>query len=142
MNDTHHSGFACFVGRPNAGKSTLTNALVGAKVAIASSKPQTTRHVVRGIVTRPDGQLVLIDTPGLDEVAGDERERLARQLANTADLILFVIAGDITRVEFEALAQLREASKPILLVFNKIDQFPTVDRQASIRRWLMSDYES
>ncbi len=61
----HRSGFACFVGRPNAGKSTLTNALVGRKIAIASSKPQTTRHVVRGIITRPDGQLILIDTPGL-----------------------------------------------------------------------------
>lgn len=61
----HRSGFACFVGRPNAGKSTLTNALVGQKIAIASSKPQTTRHVVRGIITRPDGQLILIDTPGL-----------------------------------------------------------------------------
>jgi len=59
------SGFACFVGRPNAGKSTLTNALVGQKIAIASNKPQTTRHVVRGIITREDGQLILIDTPGL-----------------------------------------------------------------------------
>lgn len=62
---TFRSGFACFVGRPNAGKSTLTNALVGQKIAIASSKPQTTRHVVRGIITREDGQLILIDTPGL-----------------------------------------------------------------------------
>ncbi len=59
------SGFASFVGRPNAGKSTLTNALVGTKVAITSSRPQTTRTVVRGIVHRPDAQLVLVDTPGL-----------------------------------------------------------------------------
>jgi GTP-binding protein Era len=59
------SGFACFVGRPNAGKSTLTNALVGTKVAITSSRPQTTRTAVRGIVHRPDAQLVLVDTPGL-----------------------------------------------------------------------------
>jgi len=59
------SGFACFVGRPNAGKSTLTNALVGQKIVITSDKPQTTRTVVRGIVHRPDGQLVLVDTPGL-----------------------------------------------------------------------------
>ncbi|WP_445257043.1 GTPase Era [Nocardioides aurantiacus] len=63
--DPHRSGFACFVGRPNAGKSTLTNAIVGTKVAITSSKPQTTRTVVRGIVHRPDAQLVLVDTPGL-----------------------------------------------------------------------------
>src|SRR5680860_1478695 len=59
------SGFACFVGRPNVGKSTLTNALVGSKVAITSSRPQTTRTVVRGIVHRPDAQLILVDTPGL-----------------------------------------------------------------------------
>jgi len=61
----HRSGFACLVGRPNAGKSTLTNALVGTKVTITSSRPQTTRTVVRGIVHRPDAQLVLVDTPGL-----------------------------------------------------------------------------
>jgi GTP-binding protein Era len=64
-NPAHRSGFACFVGRPNAGKSTLTNAMVGSKVVITSSKPQTTRTVVRGIVHRPDAQLVLVDTPGL-----------------------------------------------------------------------------
>ena len=62
---THRSGFACFVGRPNAGKSTLTNSLVGTKVAITSSKPQTTRHAIRGIVHREDAQLVIVDTPGL-----------------------------------------------------------------------------
>jgi GTP-binding protein Era len=62
--DGHRSGFACLVGRPNAGKSTLTNAMVGQKVAITSAKPQTTRHTIRGIVSRPDAQLVIVDTPG------------------------------------------------------------------------------
>jgi len=65
VSEPHRSGFACFVGRPNAGKSTLTNALVGSKVAITSSKPQTTRHAIRGVVHRPDAQLIIVDTPGL-----------------------------------------------------------------------------
>jgi GTPase Era involved in 16S rRNA processing len=59
------AGFACFVGRPNAGKSTLTNAIIGQKIAITSTRPQTTRHVIRGVLHRPDAQLVLVDTPGL-----------------------------------------------------------------------------
>jgi GTP-binding protein Era len=75
-------------------------------------------------------QLELIDTPGIDEVDGQTREALAREVASRADLILFVIAGDITKVEYEALSQLREVGKPMLLVFNKIDQYPDADRQA------------
>ncbi len=84
------SGFACFVGRPNAGKSTLTNALVGAKIAITSSKPQTTRHSIRGIVTRPDSQLVLIDTPGLHKprtLLGTRLNDLVRDTWTEVDVI-------------------------------------------------------
>ncbi len=75
-------------------------------------------------------QVELIDTPGIDEVDGKTREEIARQVAQQADLLLFVIAGDITQVEYEALSQLREAGKPILLVFNKVDQYPETDRMA------------
>jgi small GTP-binding protein len=75
-------------------------------------------------------QVELIDTPGIDEVDGQTREQLALQVATQADLLLFVIAGDITQVEYEALSYLREAGKPIILVFNKIDQYPEADRNA------------
>lgn len=77
-----------------------------------------------------DSQIELIDTPGIDEVDGKTREALARQVASHSDLILFIVAGDITHVEYEALSQLRDAGKPMLLVFNKIDQYPDADRLA------------
>src|SRR5690348_15507109 len=86
----YRSGFACFVGRPNAGKSTLTNALVGTKVAITSSKPQTTRTVVRGIVHRDDAQLVLVDTPGLHKprtLLGERLNDLVRATWAEVDVV-------------------------------------------------------
>jgi small GTP-binding protein len=77
-----------------------------------------------------NSQIQLIDTPGIDEVEGEVREELARQIAKDADLILFVIAGDITQVEYDALSLLRQFGKPMILVFNKIDQYPQADRLA------------
>lgn len=91
------SGFACFVGRPNSGKSTLTNALVGAKVAITSSKPQTTRHAIRGIVHRDDGQLVIVDTPGLHRprtLLGQRLNDLVRDTLSEVDVIGFCVPAD------------------------------------------------
>ncbi|MFN8169946.1 MAG: GTPase Era [Candidatus Nanopelagicales bacterium] len=95
--DPHRSGFACFVGRPNAGKSTLTNALVGEKIAITSSKPQTTRHTVRGVVHRDDAQLVLVDTPGLHKprtLLGERLNALVRETWAEVDVIGFCIPAD------------------------------------------------
>jgi GTP-binding protein Era len=91
------SGFACFVGRPNAGKSTLTNALVGSKIAIASSKPQTTRHAIRGIVHRNDAQLVLIDTPGLHKprtLLGERLNDVVRGTWTEVDVIGVCLAAN------------------------------------------------
>ena len=79
-------------------------------------------------------QIQLIDTPGIDEVDGETREALAHQVARQVDLILFMIAGDMTKVEFDALSQLRDVGKPMLLVFNKIDQYPEADRQEIYRK--------
>jgi GTP-binding protein Era len=91
------AGFACFVGRPNAGKSTLTNALVGTKVAITSNRPQTTRHTVRGIVHRPDAQLVLVDTPGLHKprtLLGERLNDVVRATWAEVDVIGFCLPAD------------------------------------------------
>jgi GTP-binding protein Era len=91
------SGFACFVGRPNAGKSTLTNAMVGQKVVITSDKPQTTRTVVRGIVHRPDAQLVLVDTPGLHRprtLLGERLNDLVRTTWAEVDVVAVCFPSD------------------------------------------------
>lgn len=91
------SGFACLVGRPNAGKSTLTNALVGHKVAITSGRPQTTRHTIRGIVHRTDAQLVLVDTPGLHRprtLLGERLNTLVRDTLTEVDVIVMCIPAD------------------------------------------------
>lgn len=93
----YRSGFACFVGRPNAGKSTLMNALVGEKVAITSSKPQTTRHAIRGIVHRVDGQLILVDTPGLHRprtLLGQRLNDVVRATWAEVDVIGFCVPAD------------------------------------------------
>jgi len=94
---TFRSGFCCFVGRPNAGKSTLMNALVGEKVAITSSKPQTTRHAIRGILHRPDAQLIVVDTPGLHRprtLLGERLNDVVQSTLSGVDVIGFCVAAD------------------------------------------------
>lgn len=136
-------------GMVGRGKSSLLNALVGQTVfetgplhgvtraaqrvnwSISEEAIGETEHALR--VTLPgvgQSQVELIDTPGLDEVDGATRAALAEQIAKLADLILFVISGDMTKLEYMALSQLREAGKPIILVFNKVDQYPEADRMA------------
>ncbi|GAA1444004.1 GTPase Era [Leifsonia poae] len=96
MND-FHAGFVSFVGRPNVGKSTLTNALVGEKVAITSSKPQTTRRAIRGIVHQKDGQLILVDTPGIHRprtLLGERLNSLVQSTLGDVDVIGFCVPAD------------------------------------------------
>ncbi|MCA1655547.1 MAG: GTPase Era [Pseudonocardiaceae bacterium] len=97
MTTPHRSGFACFVGRPNTGKSTLTNALVGSKVAITSSKPQTTRHAIRGIVQRDDAQLIIVDTPGLHRprtLLGQRLNDVVRATWSEVDAVGFCVPAN------------------------------------------------
>jgi GTP-binding protein Era len=125
---THRSGFACLVGRPNAGKSTLTNALVGQKVAITSGRPQTTRHTVRGIVHRPDAQLVLVDTPGLHRprtLLGERLNALVRDTLTEVDVVGFCLPSDQRvgpgdRFIAEQLAQLGRRT-PVIALATKAD---------------------
>jgi GTP-binding protein Era len=94
---THRSGFACMLGRPNSGKSTLTNALVGSKVAIMSEKPQTTRHTIRGIVHRDDAQLVIVDTPGFHRprtLLGERLNELVMATVAEVDVVIFCVPAD------------------------------------------------
>lgn len=142
-------------GMVGRGKSSVLNALVGKNVFITGalhgvtrsidstewsiSEPETgekekvvTQNVKRLTIAQPmsANRIQLLDTPGIDEVNGEVREALAKNLATKVDLILFIVSGDITQVEYDALSQLRTAGKPMLLVFNKIDQYPEADRLA------------
>ena len=125
------SGFVCFVGRPNTGKSTLMNALVGAKVAITSNRPQTTRHTIRGIVHRDDFQIVLVDTPGLHRprtLLGKRLNDLVRDTYGEVDVIGLCIPADepIGTGDRWIVQQIRAVAPhtPLVVVVTKIDRVP------------------
>lgn len=137
-------------GMVGRGKSSVLNALVGRDIFPTGALHGVTRTIDTAncqlipeqiadtsvnlqrltITGNQGGEIQLLDTPGIDEVNGEVRETLACDLAQRVDLILFIVSGDITQVEYRALAKLREAGKPMLLVFNKIDQYPEADRIA------------
>lgn len=134
----HRSGFACFVGRPNAGKSTLTNALVGHKVAITSGRPQTTRHTIRGIVHRDDAQLILVDTPGLHRprtLLGERLNALVRETLAEVDVVAFCVPADQKIgpgdkfIAAELKPILERGRTPVVVVVTKADTV-TRDRLA------------
>jgi uncharacterized protein len=118
-------------GLVSRGKSAVLNALMGEKILEVGPLNGVTRFP-RQIRWSLDGltQIDLIDTPGLDEIDGEARATMAAEVVNQADLILFIIAGDITQLEYQALRELRQAHKPLLLVFNKSDLYPEQERQS------------
>ncbi|MBN1206854.1 MAG: GTPase Era [Myxococcaceae bacterium] len=126
----YRSGFAALIGRPNVGKSTLLNQLTGEKIAIVSPKPQTTRNRILGVVTRPEGQVAFIDTPGIHQAKGELNRYMvetALQAAEEVDLVLFLVeppGGEKPEVgpgNRMILERLQRIGKPTFLVINKID---------------------
>jgi GTP-binding protein Era len=121
------SGFAALVGRPNVGKSTLLNALVGEKLSIVTPRPQTTRHRILGVLTSPQAQIAFVDTPGLHEHASRALNKAMNRTASAAlqdaDLVVLVVeAGRWTREDELALARLKRSGRPAIAAVNKIDR--------------------
>ena len=132
MNDQHKSGFAALIGRPNVGKSTLMNQLIGQKIAITSNKPQTTRNRIQTVYTSEEGQIVFVDTPGSHQAKnrlGDYMVGVAKRSLSEVDVILWLVepSNFIGAGERHILEQLHKVNIPVILVINKID---TVKKEA------------
>ena len=126
MEQKHKSGFIAVAGRPNVGKSTLINSLIGQKIAIMSDKPQTTRNRILCILTQPDAQVVFLDTPGMHKPLhklGEYMERTAENTLREVDAILFVVDATekLGAGERYILEHLKATKKPVILVVNKLD---------------------
>ena len=133
MEAPFRCGFVAVVGRPNVGKSTLINALVGTKVSIVTPKPQTTRHRIVGVANRPGAQILFVDTPGLHDRTGKAINRLMNRTAitavNDADVVLWVSeAGRFGDEDAGVLRQLAQVRSPLLAVLNKIDRLHPRER--------------
>ncbi|MGH3665950.1 MAG: GTPase Era [Egibacteraceae bacterium] len=139
-------GFCAIVGRPNVGKSTLLNALVGEKVAITTPVPQTTRHALRGVLHRDDDQVVFVDTPGLHKpktLLGSRLNEVARGTLSGVDVVVFVVDGaaEIGRGDAFIAGLLAEIDTPVIVAVNKVDRFarkgqlPQLARVAELGDW-------
>jgi GTPase len=140
------SGFVSIVGRPNVGKSTLLNALVGQKVAITTPVPQTTRHAIRGVLHREDAQVVFVDTPGLHKpktLLGNRLNEVARGAFSDVDVIVFLVDGSVPigRGDHFIAKLLADVSVPVIACVNKVDAFrkarqlPALQRLANMGEW-------
>lgn len=126
MKENYKSGFATLIGRPNVGKSTLMNYLIGQKVAITSNKPQTTRNRIQTVLTRPEGQIVFVDTPGIHKAKnklGEYMVNIARHSLDGVDAALWLVEPStfIGAGERHIMEQLKKITTPVVLVINKID---------------------
>lgn len=145
---SHKSGFVAIVGKPNVGKSTLVNAYVGAKIAIVSNKPQTTRRVIRGILTRPDAQIIFVDTPGIHKPLhqlGRVMVEAAMRAVDDVDVVVFLVDGSRMPGEEDVRIgrMLSERCRaPVLLALNKMDLLKPENVQAVTEAfWALVKYD-
>lgn len=125
MSNTHRSGFVAIIGRPNVGKSTLINTLIGEKIAIMSPKPQTTRHRIMGVLTKEDYQIIFVDTPGLHkgkDLLNKTIDKIAVSAISDVDIIMYVVDRPKDLAQTYVLNYFRQANAKVFLVINKIDQ--------------------
>jgi len=139
-------GYAAIVGRPNVGKSTLLNQILGTKLSITAAKPQTTRHQILGIKTVDGGQLVLVDTPGIhlqaDKAINRYMNRIARAVLQDVDAVLWVIDAVKWTEEDLALGEsLKQAQQPLLIILNKIDQIEQRERLLALAEKMQQNYQ-
>lgn len=135
MEQNHKSGFVTLIGRPNVGKSTLMNHIIGQKIAITSNKPQTTRNRIQTVYTTEDMQIVFVDTPGIHKAKnrlGDYMVNIAERTLNEVDVILWLVEPStfIGAGERHIIAQLKKTKTPVILVINKTD---TVKREEVLK---------
>ena len=126
MKENFKSGFATLIGRPNVGKSTLMNQLIGQKIAITSNKPQTTRNRIQTVLTTEEGQIVFVDTPGIHKAKnklGEYMVNIAERSLNEVDVVLWLVEPStfIGAGEKHIIEQLKKVKTPVVLVINKID---------------------
>lgn len=142
----YRSGYVALIGRPNAGKSTLLNRLVGEKIAAVSNKPQTTRHRIEGVITRPEGQIVLVDTPGVHKPGYLLNRRMMSAVHDAlagVDLICLIrdASAPTGNGDRFVLDLVREAKKPALLLLNKTDRVPDKSKLLPLMEWYAGEYD-
>lgn len=147
MSDqTFRSGYAAFIGRPNAGKSTLLNRLVGEKIAAVSNKPQTTRHRIQGIVSREDGQIVFVDTPGVHKPGHLLNRRMMSAVHDailSVDLLVLMRDASVSTGNGDrfVLDLVKNAAKPTILILNKIDKLKDKPALLPLIEWYSGEFD-
>jgi GTP-binding protein Era len=143
---TYHAGFVALVGRPNAGKSTLLNRLVGQKIAAVSDKPQTTRFKIQGVITKPEGQIVLVDTPGVHQPGYALNRRMMAAVQDAllgVDLVCLIrdAASSTGQGDRFVLDLIKHSEKPALLLLNKIDKLEDKAALLPLIEWYRTEYD-